>query len=187
VINIASGAVGKKGKTHISLQVERKMFIFCVHTHTHIWAKGQRNQFPLRDEESRLAAGKDDEATQTQTIHLRNHLVLFTFERIVVHPELVSFLFPWRHFCFIFFLKKKNFPFSKFSGGGHTFELTTKRTDSTIPNHLDFEASFLLTLHSCWCVCVCSQYFINTKIIPPRLPGLSHTQPEVIESIENSI
>lgn len=175
MINIASGAVGKKGKTHISLQVERKMFIFCVHTHTHIWAKGQRNQFPLRDEESRLAAGKDDEATQTQTIHLRNHLVLFTFERIVVHPELVSFLFPWRHFCFIFFLKKKNFPFSKFSGGGHTFELTTKRTDSTIPNHLDFEASFLLTLHSCWCVCVCAVNILSTRKLFHLVFRVCHT------------
>lgn len=55
----------KKKEKHIffSSGGEKNVHFLCAHTH--IWAKGQRNQFPLRDEESRLAAGKDDEATQT--------------------------------------------------------------------------------------------------------------------------
>jgi hypothetical protein len=172
VINIASGAVGKKGKTHISLQVERKMFIFCVHTHTHIWAKGQRNQFPLRDEESRLAAGKDDEATQTQTT-----IYGITWSslplNVVVHPELVSFFSHGD--IFLFFLKRKIFLFQSFRAEAIRLSSRPKEQTTLLPNHLDFEASFLLTLHSCWCVCVCAVNILSTRKLFHLVFRVCHT------------
>ncbi len=74
----------KRKETNIS-QVERKIVEIekCYFLCTHL-GKGQRNQFPLRDEESRLAAGKDDDIeTQTRLHPFTESLVLFTYERIL--------------------------------------------------------------------------------------------------------